>query len=588
MLILSASEKYIEVPANSLTALILWTVTVALGACWLTRLAQARRRSTDRDYKELIESAGEAVFVADAESGKVIEANARAVQMWGAPRPEIAEAVMPLLETDGRFCHLQNLSAELMHGGSISREMQLVRPDESKVPVLVTVSLCRLGGRGTIAIFLRDIIDLKRADAALRESEQRYRALAEDLASARDTALEASRAKGQFLANMSHEIRTPINGVMGMLDLLLYTQLDQEQQEFAQLAHSSAESLLRIVNDILDFSRIEVGKLEIISIPFDIRQLESRLLQTMRVSAKQKALTLRSSVDPDVPELLEGDPERLGQILTNLIGNAIKFTSKGMVHLSIHRQMTKGDSFWVRFEVRDTGVGIPKEAQKRLFHAFSQADVSNTRQYGGTGLGLAISHHLVELMGGHIGFESKLGSGSTFWFELPLRKVSEASEIRGSAVRPNNGEASRKKRAARVLVVEDNEINRRVLVRQLQRLGLSVESAADGAEALKSWSESHFDLIVMDWQMPVMDGLEATRAIRIEEAKQLCARTPIVALTAHAMTGDRERCIDAGMDEYLTKPVIHNQLIAALQRWLPENSLNPQVVAETATDLVSV
>jgi signal transduction histidine kinase/ActR/RegA family two-component response regulator len=384
-----------------------------------------------------------------------------------------------------------------------------------------------------------------------------FRDITEQQAVARE-AIEASRLKSAFLANMSHEIRTPITGVIGMLDLLLMTELDHEQRDYTRIARSSGAALMELLGEILDFSKIEAGMLTIHPAPFDLRELLVSVQRLFAQPAAHKSLRLEVALDEALPPRVLGDAGRLRQVLTNLVGNAIKFTERGVVLVRV-----RAEGELLRFEVADSGIGIAPEEQARLFEPFVQADTSLGRVHGGAGLGLAISRQLVEAMGGELGVASALGEGATFWFRLRLPAVVEpgpAEQAGPPAHGPHPLAGSR-----RLLVVEDNDINQRVIRRQLERLGFAVRIEGDGRAAVAAFEEERFALVLMDIQLPELDGLQATRAMRAREQGH---RTPIVALTAHALGGERERCLAAGMDDYLTKPVTQEVLGAMLSRWI--------------------
>ncbi len=417
--------------------------------------------------------------------------------------------------------------------------------------------------------------ELRLHEEELLENAEELRKKSEALEKANRMAQEANKAKSLFLAMVSHEIRTPINGVIGMNDLMLETKLSNEQHDYAETIKQSAESLLSIINDILDFSKMEAGKLDIESIKFSLEEIINAAANIVTPKIRKKNLSLGIEIDPEIPDMLIGDPVRIRQILFNFISNAVKFTASGGVKLIAKLEGRDEDKVILKLSVKDSGIGIPIEKQAQIFDSFSQVDASTTRKYGGTGLGLAISKQLAELMGGEIGLESEIGKGSTFWFTtvcqadvleelLPsVKRVVPKVVSNGQKPLVPNGNSEN---GSTVLVAEDNVINQKLIRRLLEKNSYQVDVAENGRDAIDAFKNKKYDLVLMDIQMPEMDGLEATRIIREMEEDEGMDPTPIVALTANAMKGDRELCLTAGMDSYISKPIRKKELFETITK----------------------
>jgi signal transduction histidine kinase/PAS domain-containing protein/ActR/RegA family two-component response regulator len=408
---------------------------------------------------------------------------------------------------------------------------------------------------------LRYTQELEASREAERLTSLQLRQTIQELAEARSKAEVASHAKSEFLATISHEIRTPLNAILGMTDLLMESGLHGQQREDAQSISNAANLLLMLINDVLDFSKIESGHMILERIRFSLSEVIQKSIEMVRLDASRKNLALVVEFDPGLPELVIGDPARLHQVLINLLSNAVKFTHTGSVVLRAAVREVRPESTILRFTVTDSGIGIPREAQPRLFEPFVQADASTTRRFGGTGLGLAICRRLVEAMGGTLSLESEAGAGSTFWFDVPLETADREIE------RPRKSVfISPELRPGKILLAEDNPINRLVAVRMIQKIGCTVQVVHNGREAVEAALRDRYDVILLDCQMPEVDGYQAAREIRRLEGPEW--RNVIVALTASALPGVREKCFDAGMDDYIAKPVSLASLHGILAKWL--------------------
>jgi PAS domain S-box-containing protein len=520
------------------------------------KAAEALLHDSEQRFRVLFEHSPDAILLIDPHhptvSWPIVECNDGACHMNQYTRDELVGQPIDLLNgapgsPEERATYLKRLRDE----GVIRIEAIHRRRDGTHFPIEVVTSLVSIGGRELVLGIDRDITERKRIEA--------------DLAAARDQALEASRLKSEFLAMMSHEIRTPMNGIIGMSELLLETPLDADQREFATVVHDSAHALLTIINDILDFSKIEAGKMLLHSAEFDPAEVIGRALDLLRPRAAEKQLRLELAIEPGVPAQLYGDSVRLGQILLNLIGNAVKFTECGRIAVRVARAGAGDQHVVLRFTVQDSGVGMSDATRRRLLQPFYQADSSATRKHGGTGLGLAISQRLVERMGGEIGVDSVEGCGTTFWFTARFAHAA-ADELSPAPAAPTRAAPARVDKL--ILVAEDHPVNQQLAVRQLAALGYCVDLVSTGRAAIEAVARdpARYALVLMDCQMPEIDGLGATRAIR-ELERGGGRHLPIIALTAHAMLSNREACLAAGMDDFLSKPVQIESLRSAIALW---------------------
>jgi two-component system, sensor histidine kinase len=541
----------------------------------LEHLAQSFNTMTDRLQKNqgelvsareytdnIIRSMNDTMIVVSAE-GFIERVNAATLRLLGYTEEEligehICKVLVPELQPGGSADLLPGIAGILPVGFVSNVEVVYSAKDGRRIPMIFSASVIH-GDKSTVQGIVCVALDI----TAMKQSEDALRA-------AKENAEAASKAKSQFLANMSHEIRTPMNGVLGMLDLLIDSDLDSGQLKLARMAHGSADKLLEVINDILDFSKIEAGKLQLQQHDFLLRTIVYELVEMFWIKAFDKQINLNYEVNELVPEVVRGDSVRLRQILINLIGNAVKFTEKGAVFFEVSLVEKNAQYSVLRFEIRDTGCGISKESQAHVFDSFSQADGSMTRRHEGTGLGLAISRELVEAMGGTIGVTSEPGKGSVFWFTACFQHGDSAPETLYHEPHVYDSEYYENRVDLNILLAEDNLINQELGKMVLESLGCKVQVAGNGREAVEAVLANRFDLVFMDCQMPEMDGYEATGLIRKYESENGVTPTRIVALTAHAMDGDRELCLAAGMDDYASKPFTIDQIQALLRRWCPE------------------
>ncbi len=532
------------------------------------RAAEEGLRHSEDRYRDLVENSG--VLVGTQElSGKILSANAATVRTFGFTKLDdlIGHNLQEFIPE--RFHNQIQPYTEALGKTGKANGMLTIRTLQGEERIIDYANSIRSEGLN------QPIVRCCGFDVTERERQRK------ELQKAMEAAEVANRAKSEFLANMSHEIRTPMNGIIGMTELALETSLSPEQKEYLEVARSSARSLLTVVDDILDFSKVEAKKLEFDLAEFDFRNEIDDIAQALALTAHQKGLRFLVDVQSRVPERVVGDPARLRQILVNLLGNALKFTQEGEVVLSVVTESKSEENVLLHFSVSDTGIGIPKGKQKLIFDPFSQADTSTTRKFGGTGLGLTISSRLVELMGGRIWVASEEGTGSTFHFtaefgmvsavppEMPAVQPQYRKDASGKAIANISNDLHRgdPRHALRILLAEDNPVNQQLAIRLLEKRGHRVVAANNGREALDLLGKaapSGYDMALMDIQMPEMDGFEATAAIRDKE-KSTGEHLPIIAITAHAMKGDRERCIQAGMDSYVSKPFTVEELIAAIE-----------------------
>ena len=558
--------------ADTLATVTLALVGVRLAFRPALRIAREQLRASEERYRSMFELNPQPMVAYDRRTLEIVEVSNAMVEQYGYTRDELCSMTIKELQRPEDVAKLvsylgshpagsQPELADAPEGYPGHHRLK----DGTIIDVEVTSTNLELNGRDCRIAHFDDVTDRHR--------------VAREVAIARDEAVEASNMKSAFLANVSHEVRTPMNGVIGMTELLLDTDLSDEQREYALQVGRSGEQMLAILNDILDLSKIEGGHLELDIADFDLHDVISETCRGAAGQARAKGLQLNVEIDADMPRRFRGDARRIRQVILNLVSNAVKFTAEGVITVKVATTPAAHEGSRLRVEVADTGIGVASEKLERMFEPFTQADVSTTRDYGGTGLGLAIVKEIVDMMGGQIGATSQPGRGSSFWFEVAL-----AAPSSGEAW-PSGGEAAAAvatqwARPPFVLIAEDSPVNQIVAARMLERCGCRSQIASDGCDAIDAFKATRYDMILMDCQMPKLDGYQTTAALRrIENGGR---RTPIIAMTANALEGDRQRCLDADMDDYLSKPVRHADLAEKLSLWIPTEVDPPDDGADPA------
>ena len=541
---------------------------------------EARDHQQAREFVDVILNAlADPVFVKN-ESHQWVLLNDAACRIIGGTRETLIGKsdydMFPRHEADVFW----NIDDEVFRKGGVNVNEEHITTDgiTRVISTKKSIFMDPFTGKKYLVGLIRDITDKYYAEKALEHAKNEAESANEKLRIAAERAEHLARkagaaaaAKSEFLANMSHEIRTPLNGVLGMTELMMDTSMTDQQLEYMETIRTSAKSLLQILNDILDFSKIEAGKYNLETVEFDLENVIQKVSNLLIPRIKSKKLDYTVSTDPEIPELLLGDPMRIRQILTNLLDNAVKFTSKGSIGLLVQCTELENKTVSLRFEVTDTGIGIQPSLIGELFQPFSQLDSSTTRSHSGTGLGLSICKRLVEMMGGKIGVSVNKGFGATFWFTLKLKQVSKCKNNGIEADHETERVTSKDSELqlnGHMLLAEDNTINRKVAVKILENIGLTVDAVTNGREALRLATQNNYDVIIMDIQMPEVDGYEATRRIRAIEQEN-GRYTPIIAMTAHAFESDRIKCLQSGMDAYIAKPVeiaIIRQILTDVKR----------------------
>ena len=521
------------------------------------------KEAVEARYRFLLEQAQVGIFRMSRNSGEVLEANNEAIQMFHCDNFfDLKQFLSPSNPGESRFVdpmQFQNME----NGDAVSFSMHATKKDGESF--WARVILQRLNHIDYLEGIISDISEQVRMDIELRKAIV-------SAENARKDAEEANKAKSDFLANISHEIRTPLNGIIGFTEIIMASIDSPEGHLYAGKILDESDNLMTLINQLLDISKIEAKQLQLNKEPFYLRNLLAETISFIRLRARNKGLKLSVQYDEKLPVCILGDSYRLRQILLNLLSNALKFTSLGEISLSAYLEMKTGEELTIRFEVKDTGIGIPASMHDAIFESFVQADSSISRQYGGSGLGISISRELVEIMGGNIWFESRENVGTTFYFTIKSRKV-EAFNPDDPATGVNKGVQTRELNGASVLIVEDYPTNREIAQHHLESVGCLVDMAPDGFRAIQAVQENHYDLILMDVHMPDMNGLDATRKIR---EMDICSDTPIIGMTANVMPANRQECKAAGMADFIPKPLRKRELLETLEYWYTHKLGSPR------------
>jgi PAS domain S-box-containing protein len=581
------TEAWQSLGQQILTMTFLVVVTILAVGKTIRRLSRNLENSEDQ-LRKMIDTALDAVVTVDA-GGAIVSWNIQAETIFGWSEQEVIGEPIESIILPSRYrdAHRQELARfrESKETSLLNRRVELtaVRRDGTEFPAEWSTTAISINGGYVLSSFIRDITERKQAE----EAQRKYRAQLEleavmrtetlkALEGAKNLAESASKAKSEFLAHISHEIRTPMNGILGMTELLRQTQLSSKQEHFVETVYRSGGALLKLLNDVLDLSKAEAGKIELERIQFDLTSTVKEVVDIFVDQAQSKGVKLNYMVAESIPAVLLGDPARLQQVLMNLLANAVKFTERGSITLRAALEEGSASHLIVRFEVQDTGIGVAPAAHAKIFEAFSQADGTMARKFGGTGLGLSIVKQLILLMEGEVGVRSEVGQGAVFWCTARFAKVSgsvgetvKSFSTSRRGIMPHVPAQLPDPRVvdARILLAEDNPVNREVAVCMLEQLGCHVVAVEHGREAVTKMESSRFDVVLMDCQMPEMDGFAATRVIR-EGEQRTGSRVPIIALTAQNIDNHRERCLAAGMDDYMSKPFTQVQLGEIVQRWI--------------------